>query len=176
MNVNKRLECAPDQVLDLECVPWPWDDSIADRVALHHVLEHLGPSSETFLRVMQELWRVCKDGTLIEITVPHPRADEFLWDPTHVRPITVEGLRMFSQARNQRMITDGNPETPLGLYIGIDFEIEDIQYRWHRRWREKLALHEIAEAELSSIALSQLNVISETTICMLAVKPPRHSS
>ena len=41
---------------------------------------------------MKELYRISCDQANIHISVPHPRHDDFLADPTHVRPITTLGL------------------------------------------------------------------------------------
>ena len=129
-NVDKVGACQPDEIVDLETFPWPWPESIADEILMRHLLEHIGETSAVFLAFMKELWRVSKPSALISIIVPHPRCDEFLWDVTHVRPITAEGLRMFSQERNRDVIGRGNPETPLGLYTGVDFDLLEVSYIW----------------------------------------------
>ncbi|MBF0395018.1 MAG: hypothetical protein HQL38_20270, partial [Alphaproteobacteria bacterium] len=38
-----------------------------------------------FRAVMRELYRICRDGASITVTVPHPRHDNFIGDPTHVK-------------------------------------------------------------------------------------------
>ena len=45
--------------------------------------------------------KICKKNALIIIKVPHPRHEDFLSDPTHVRPITVLGLSLFDQKLNK---------------------------------------------------------------------------
>ena len=80
---NTRL---PEIVQDLEIFPWPWPDNSADEILLCHVLEHLGQTPDLFLKIMQELYRVCKPNATVTIMVPDPRHDFFLNDPTHVRP------------------------------------------------------------------------------------------
>src|SRR6516162_7107644 len=90
----------PDQVLDLETFPWPWPDNSADEILLNHVLEHLGQQPDVFIAIMRELYRVCRDGATLQIRVPHPRHDNFLTDPTHVRPVTARTMEMFSREAN----------------------------------------------------------------------------
>ena len=123
-NVDKMAACNPDQVVDLEAPPWPFPDDAAEEVMLSHVLEHLGATADTYFRVMQELYRVCRDGAKVTIVVPHPRHDSFLADPTHVRAITPLGLELFSQARNRDWKEKGFANTPLGFYLGVDFQIK----------------------------------------------------
>lgn len=172
-NVDKRGECAPDEIVDLEKFPWPWPDSSAEEIRLTHVLEHIGSTPTTFLNFIKELWRICQTGATIKVLVPHPRSDEFLWDPTHVRPITAEGLRMFSQVRNQEMIRSGNPETPLGIYIGVDFDLLAVKYIWKKPWADAYIERRLTDQDLSECVLRELNVAKEIEITLQAVKPPR---
>lgn len=97
INVDK---CGnPDVIWDLETFPWPWDDNSVTEVRFDNILEHLGQTSGVFLRIFQELYRICVNKALITIVVPHPRHNSFLCDPTHVRPIMPETLELFSKKR-----------------------------------------------------------------------------
>lgn len=170
-NVDKMAEAVPDQVVDLEALPWPWPDSSVDEVLMRHVLEHLGREPEVYLGLMRELWRVLKPGATATITVPHPRHDHYLNDPTHVRPITAAGLEMFSQARNREWIDKKLGNTPLGIYCGIDFEIVKVDVVPDEPWRGRLQRGEISMQDLQQAMRMHANVIMETTIVLRAVKP-----
>jgi hypothetical protein len=175
INVDKIAACEPDQQVDLETFPWPWADSSANEVLMRHLLEHIGETSGVFLDFMKELWRVSQPSALITILVPHPRCDEFLWDPTHVRPITPEGLRMFSQQRNCEMIKQHNPETPLGLYAGVDFELLEVSYIWRKPWPLRLAEGAVTDQHLKDMMARHLNVAKEISIALRVIKPASHS-
>jgi len=170
INVDSFAACAPDQLVDLEQVPWPWPDSSAEEVMLRHVLEHLGASTARYLAIVRELWRVCADQAKVTIVVPHPRSDQFLNDPTHVRPITAAGLELFSQAKNREWQAKGIPNTPLGLYLGIDFAVEQINAALDEPWASRFRKGEISNAALSEAVRQYNNVIAETTITLRAVK------
>ena len=75
------------------------------------------------LKNFKELYRICKDGTLITIFVPHFRHDFFFNDPTHVRVITPDSLLLFSKSFNKYCAKNKLSNSPLGLYLDIDFEI-----------------------------------------------------
>ena len=45
----------------------------------------MGADPKVFLKIMQELHRIGRPGCRVVIHVPHPRHDNFLGDPTHVR-------------------------------------------------------------------------------------------
>ncbi|MGE5470058.1 MAG: tetratricopeptide repeat protein [Bacteroidota bacterium] len=171
VNVDAQAGCHPDLVLDLEQTPWPWPDDSVDEVDLVHVLEHLGQVPAVYLGIMKELWRVCCDGARVRIVVPHPRSDEFLNDPTHVRPITVAGLEMFSQRSNALWQAGGASNTPLGYYLGIDFETESLALDPKQPWLDRLQRGEISEAEIHDAGNAQFNVFSQLTVVLRAVKP-----
>lgn len=136
------------------------------------MLEHLGQATEVYLGIIKELYRVCRDGAPVSIIVPHPRNDDFLTDPTHVRPITPEGLRMFSQAVNREWIEKQGAITPLALYLGVDFEIETIDMTVAEPWISRLERNKISEPELEYAVRTFSNVVQQTKIVLRALKPP----
>src|SRR5687767_8310331 len=97
VNTDREPAVKPDVLMDLEKFPWPFEDDSVDEVVAFHVLEHVGATSEMFVRIMQELYRVCRAGAEVRIAVPHPRHDNFFDDPTHVRAITPMTLELFSK-------------------------------------------------------------------------------
>jgi hypothetical protein len=144
INVDKYAPAA-DLIFDLEIFPWPWEADSVDEVVLKHTLEHLGQDTNIFLKIMQELYRICKNKALIKITVPHPRHSDFLSDPTHVRPITMEMLQVFNKSLVMEWQKNGLPGTPLALYLGVDFDtvyyMRYFDYLWQGA-REGAALEE----------------------------------
>jgi hypothetical protein len=171
VNVDKVAACSPDQVVDLEAMPWPWPNDSVEEIALLHVLEHLGAATEIYLGIVKELYRVCRNGALVSVIVPHPRHDNFLNDPTHVRVVTEVGLLMFSQAANRRWIAAGGADTPLGIYLGIDFEQASVQRMLAEPWSGRFRRGEISNEELEHAALLHNNVIVQTEIVLRAIKP-----
>lgn len=163
---------APDLRHNLEVVPWPWPDDSVGEVLLKHVLEHLGRDTDVYLDIWKELYRVCQDGATIRIVVPHHRHEYFYNDPTHVRAVTADGMTLFSQRLNRECIARGLANTPLAIYLGIDFEIADIKQKPSEIWHRLYSLHpEHAEILLQQASLYN-NVIEEVQIVLRAVKPP----
>jgi hypothetical protein len=103
----------PDVRHDLEQFPWPWADSTVAAVKLIHVLEHLGRDPDVFIGIMKELYRVCAPGAKVEIVVPHPRHDNFIGDPTHVRPVTLGMMTLFDRTACEEWQRGGFANTPL---------------------------------------------------------------
>ena len=72
LNIDKYPSGNPDMLMDLEEIPWKFDENSVDEILLNHVLEHLGAEVEVFFSIIKEMYRVCKNGTIIQINVPHP--------------------------------------------------------------------------------------------------------
>jgi len=70
-----------DVVHDLNKFPWPFKENEFDELYTNHVLEHL----DDLGKVMTEIKRVCKPGSIINIRVPHFSCGVSYRDPTHKR-------------------------------------------------------------------------------------------
>lgn len=168
--VNVDKFGSPDLILDLEQVPWPWETGSAREVLMSHVLEHLGQNPITFISVMKELYRVCAHGARVFIVVPHPRHDFFLADPTHVRPIVPATLELFSRRKNEEWQKNGVSNTPLALYHGVDFEIEQNEVLLDSPYRDQLAGGIISQNEAHSLVERYNNIATEIRITLRVVK------
>ena len=168
INVDKYGN--PNVLHDLETFPWPWKDNSVNEIRLIHVLEHLGERKEIFLNIIKELYRICAASATIHIVVPHPRHDDFINDPTHVRVITPKALDLFSKSKNRECIKLGKPDSPLALYLDVDFEMIKADYTLVPYWIEKLANKEIAEAELYNAIARYNNVMGEIKMVLKVLK------
>ena len=115
---------SPDIKHDLEIFPWPWENDSVSEILLIHVLEHLGRDIDVYFGIFKEIYRVCNHGAKIQIVVPHFRHNYFYDDPTHVRVVTPLGLKLFSKKLNKQWVKQGAANSPLGLYLDIDFELK----------------------------------------------------
>jgi hypothetical protein len=170
VNVDMSPACGPDQVWDLERTPWPWPDSSAETIVLHHVLEHLGQTPAVFLDVVKELYRVAAPGAEILINVPHPRHDDFLSDPTHVRPITPDTLKLFDRALNDAWQERGYSNTPLALYAGVDFHMKSMRIILEDAIYEALQAKTLTTAQVDELVKRQNNVAREYRFVLTARK------
>jgi SAM-dependent methyltransferase len=173
LNVDKFGDSQPDLVMDLEVLPWPFPDSSVTHVVMSSILEHIGQEPNLFLRIIQELWRVCSPGAEIIITVPHPRHDHFMGDPTHVRPILPATLQAFDQELNREWIANGNAATPLGVQLKVDFRVDSVQFVLDEEWLPRFVAGEVTSEQVIAASRSQTNVIAEFTFKWVAYKPCR---
>ena len=168
--INVDQHGAPDVTWDLESFPWPWPDGSVSEVLLHHVLEHLGATPDMFVRIMQELYRVCAHAARIHIVVPHPRHDFFIGDPTHLRPITPDMLPLFSKSSNRLFQKRDAANTPLAIYHGVDFNVMDTTYVLDEPYASELRSGKLREDEVGTLIRKFNNVAVEIRIELEAVK------
>ncbi|MBI5792155.1 MAG: hypothetical protein HZA63_11830 [Rhodocyclales bacterium] len=170
VNVDAAPACAPDVVFDLECLPWPWADAVADTVLFNHSLEHMGQDPQRFLGMMQELYRICRNGAELFINVPHPRHDVFIGDPTHVRPVTPLMLSLFDKAQNDYWKAAGGANTPLAHYLGVDFRLTGTTYVLDEPYATRFDTGELDIATIESMARQYNNVIMEYQFRLAVLK------
>lgn len=125
LNVDYDSSTQPDIIANLESFPLPFEDNSVDAIIAHHILEHIG---EGFFDFMKELYRICKDGAIIDIEVPHHRHENFFGDPTHRRFITLEIIKKFSKKYNEWHIDYHNSSGGFGNFLNVDFEIVEYDY------------------------------------------------
>lgn len=124
INCDYDSSLKPDFVLDLEKDIYPFEDNTVETVIAHHILEHLG---DGYFHCIQELYRICKNGAIVDIRVPHPRHDSFIADPTHRRPITPLGLQLFSKKFNEYCKKNNFASSRLADYYNVDYDV----FEWH---------------------------------------------
>jgi len=173
VNVDSSEECKPDRVVDLETLPWPFEDDGAEEVLMSHVLEHLGQDPKVFGGIIKELYRVCEDGALVTIIVPFPRHDLFLIDPTHVRALLPETFQLLSKKMNLEWRDRGVSNTPLALYLDVDFEIESVSLDLDQLWKNKLAQGKATPDDVADALISQNNVVEQFQVALRVRKPAK---
>ena len=132
-NVDVESKCNPDEVLDFEVTPWPYEDNFFDKINADNILEHLGQDPKVFTNIVKEMYRVSKDGAEWFINVPHHRCDLFWDDYTHVRVLSAKTFKMFDQKVNFESI-ENLPDPEEGVYYIVNrvtmdfvpFDREDI--------------------------------------------------
>jgi len=170
VNVDKFDYGKPDIVMDLEQTPWQFSDNSVDEIMLNHTLEHLGKDAHTFFAIIKEMYRICKNNALIEITVPHPRHDHFINDPTHVRIVTPALMGLFSKKNCLHWKQIGAPNSPLALYLDVDFQIESSVVNIEKKYLEEMNIGKLSREELFEMMDKFNNIASSYKIIMRPIK------
>jgi hypothetical protein len=165
LNIDSEEACNPDQVVDLE-KPWPFPDNSVTEIRATHVLEHLGQETSVFLGVMKEMYRVCIDGARIDIQVPHHDHWTFHADPTHVRKILPEGLKLFDQQLNRELSAKGYSNSPLGVYLNVDFVLESANPSFDEPWASRIRHNLVSSYDLQFASHHYTNCIVQWDIVL----------
>lgn len=130
VNIDREAKAHTDLILDIEGEPWPFEDGSVTEINASHILEHV----HDLLWVMSECYRVMAPGAELHIAVPHHHSDGFYGDPTHVRPITLAQLELFSRKKCAAARAKGYPNTPLAEYLNVDFEVIRVETDLMPHW------------------------------------------
>ena len=171
VNVDMFNACDPDELVNLNVTPWPWETSSVESIVMIHSLEHIGQQTETFLNIMSEMYRVCKNDAVIQIAVPHWLHQNFAHDPTHCRVITPIGMAMFGKQRNLNDLANGGSESKLGLLLNVDFEVVNVEYMPDGFWFEKSQAEQWSEEQIARAITDQPGACQEIRIAMKVIKP-----
>jgi hypothetical protein len=170
VNVDKFPECEPDLVVDLEQFPWPFETNSVTEIHLIHVLEHLGAHIDTFKNIIQELYRICRNDAEIHIHVPHPRSDNFINDPTHVRIITPALLGTLDMNNCAFWEKVGASNTQLARYWGVNFQTIASSIVPEEKYLKALESGKLTQEELMDMVETRFNIASEYQIKLKAIK------
>jgi len=96
INIDKDERVNPDLVLDLEKAQLPYPDNTIDFVWASHILEHI-IERKNFTRLMEEIWRVCKPGTQMDIHSPYGLSEAGIADPTHEQLLCAWTFKYFDK-------------------------------------------------------------------------------
>ena len=169
LNVDLFDSVEPDMILDMEKTPWPFSSNSVDEMLFSHVLEHVGAMPKDFLNIIKEIYRIAKDGCVLNIYVPHPRHEHFIIDPTHCRVILPATMEMFNRDKNLEQIKNKETITPLGFFHDVNIKVQKISYIYGSRVREAQAAG-VSEKELQQMIYTELNSIQEIRMSLLVSK------
>ena len=170
VHVDMFEECQPDIVHNLETFPYPFEDNSVEEILFNHSLEHIGQQPSVFLRVVQEVYRICKEEALIKINVPHPRHDNFLSDPTHVRAITPMTLQLFDLDLNKHWQKIGAANSLLAIYLGVNFKLLSVNVNIEQFYVDQLNANKISYDELQVLVNERNNIATEYRFTWKAIK------
>jgi predicted SAM-dependent methyltransferase len=173
-NVDIESKCNPDQVIDLEKTPWPYEDNFFEKIVASNILEHLGKSSENFTDIIKEMYRVSKNEAEWFISVPHHRCDLYWDDYTHKRVLTAKTFKMFDQKFNFECITKQLSESTFGIYHNVDLEVVDSTYEIIPYWIEQVERGMLGRQELDNKLNTLSNVCQTVNIFIKVHKPARY--
>ena len=165
MNCDLETLAGVDEIFDFGLDGWPFENGSVDEIWANHCLEH----SRGLLHAMSEAYRVLVPGGKFEITVPDPRSLFFIGDPTHVMPITLDTMLLFSREWCEECQAKGAANTPLALRLGVDFKLQHVERCVSEAWKSTLLNEDLSikdQAEFDFAVASYNNVIDSSTFIL----------
>ena len=92
INIDKKSSNTNVMICDLENA-LPFDDNSTEYIIAHHVLEHI----INLDNIMHEIYRVCKNGSYIDVIVPMSGTLWAVADPSHVRQFNHKTFYYYSE-------------------------------------------------------------------------------
>lgn len=177
LNVDDDANVNPDFLIDLEKGVLPFESDSIEEIKAHHILEHIG---DGFIPLIQEIYRVLKDKAILDIVVPHHRHEVFYGDPTHKRPITVNGMMLFSKKFCKAVMENKHSNSTLAFKYNVDFDLisnedkyDDFYIPLLNLVNQRIIKNEISQEDLFTyqrLMREANNVVIETHIKMMAIK------
>ena len=170
VNVDFYDDSKCDITHDLEEFPWPWEDNSVSEIKIIHTLEHLGADWKVYIKILQEMYRICEDDAEIMVAVPSPWHWNFTSDPSHVRPVTADGLNLFSKEHCQKCIDTEMGETPFAMIYDVDLRPHDVKWVYDKWWWNKVNKGEVQHSQMEELHSMYRNVVQEFQIPLAVVK------
>ena len=79
-------------------------------------------------------------------------------------------LSLFDKSLNQQWIEKKWANTPLGIYLGVDFRIQKVEYIVEHKYLKKIENGELSNNEVFELMKERLNVCKQINIEWLCVK------
>ena len=172
-NVDAWKDCNPDQVLDFEQTPWPYEDNFFIKINADSILEHLGQTPQKFLEVIKEMYRVSAPDCTWSVVTPHHRCDNFFNDFTHVRVITENTFRMFDQQFNESTRKRKLSHSLHGIQNSIDLEVVSVDYDITSVFQDLVKEGMLGPKQLNIDLNTKSNVAETLRLCIKVHKPSR---
>jgi hypothetical protein len=171
VNVDINPNVKPDQVVDFNKFPWPFADNEFDHIVAKDILEHLGDTSNDFIKVIKEMYRISHNGAIWEVQAPHWRCDTAIDDPDHKRLITMGMFNLFNKNKLFDKLSKGGSDSPLAFEHDVDIEICDMQFDYIEVWANRLRNKEMTPEEMDH-ALNHFNNVADSVKYLIQIHKP----
>jgi ubiquinone/menaquinone biosynthesis C-methylase UbiE len=142
-----------DIIWDLETFPWTFPDNSVSEIYCSHFVEHV----EDLIKIMNEIYRVCKHSATVHIIAPYYTSIGASQDPTHKRSISEMTFLYFDKNWRQQ---NGLTHYP----IRTDIRTKAVQYAWDKR------LINASDEEKEFARSHYWNTIAEIGVVMIVFK------
>lgn len=174
-NVDVSSICNPDEIVDLENIPYPWQDNFFEKITAINILQSLGETPKRFTNIIKEMYRISKSGAEWVVVTPHHRCDIFHDDYTNIRTLTPKTFKMFDQKINFDNLGKNN-ENVFGIFNNIDLEVLDYTFNIVGYWQSLLNEGMLGSKQFDINLNTMNNVVESINIFIKVHKPGRYEN
>lgn len=175
-NIDIEPKVNPDQVLDIETTPWPFEDDFFEKINATSILEYVGENPKIFLNIIKEMYRVSKDKCEWFVRIPHPNNSVVHDDPFIVNLFTTKTIEYFDQKKNKQFINQGMSFPQLGLDNKIDLELFEVKYNLEEFWMKQLQDQMVGSNKMGENLFKYNNICQNVEMFIRVHKPGRFES
>lgn len=178
VNVDINSKVMPDKVIDLNQFPWPFEDKEFDHILAKDIIEYLGDknSSDSFRKIIEEMYRISENGAVWEVQMPHWRCDLSTEDLAVKNLITLSQFKFFNKKDVFEKLKINGNKINFAMENEVDIEILDIKFDLMPQWKERTDKKEISDDELT-YALNTFNNVAHNYRLLIQVhKPSRYTT
>ena len=165
VNVDKSSIYNPDQIVDLNVLPWPWKDNEFDHIVAKNILEYLDVD---FCELLKEMYRVSYNGAIWEIEFPHWRSDSAISDPILKKVLHPGMFMLFDMNKN---LETAGVKSALGFEHNVDIQLIDQAIMHTIPYQERIKEKNISEEEMI-FSINHLNNVVESVKLLIQVHKP----
>jgi SAM-dependent methyltransferase len=133
VNVDIVNSTGPDICHNLNQLPWPLPNDWFEECHAYDVVEHL----EDIVKTMEEIHRVCRNGAVVKITVPHFSCANAIRDSTHRHYFSALSLRYFTGEHEFSFYTDRRFKGRVSQIVFASTLLNKLVHRLANRYQEE---------------------------------------
>ncbi|HLD83390.1 MAG TPA: hypothetical protein VI979_00890 [archaeon] len=122
INIDNNIDFKADKYVDVFKFPLPFKDGSVGEIYASHVIEHC-PRHVGLTKLFEELYRICREGAVITIKVPHVSDFGAFADSTH-------HYYFKSDTLNYIFTTSFTGEKPVSRFEFVSSKITVALYHW----------------------------------------------
>lgn len=124
IGIDFNPDSQADIIHNLNIFPWPLEDNTFDVILCHNILEHIDDVPKT----MEEIWRIGKNESIVEIISPFPSSRWLYTDPTHKRAFASKSFDFFIEGTEYY---GSIPTKAKFALLRVEYQ-NDLYHWWHR--------------------------------------------
>lgn len=149
---------------------WDWPDNSLSEIYFEQSLEQSSSDNDYFLKILQELYRVCTPGARVYLYTRHPDSISYTQDPDCQRILSPEFFALLSRRNNLQWQSQGLSFSELALQYQINFELLETEYILSPLWQAALNQGQVNQNQIVRAINRQKGVLDAYQMTLVVHK------